>query len=101
MIGLISGFFTYRNYMNHKKKDKIDIYYGKLDKIRHNISSASQAQLKEWLIEIRTLESETIELLIKEKLSANDSYLVFMRLVDLTRRELKDALNEFDSKRIS
>ena len=101
MIGLISGFFTYRNYMNHKKKDKIDIYYGKLDKIRHNISSASQAQLKEWLIEIRTLESETIELLIKEKLSANDSYLVFMRLVDLTRRELKDALNELDSKGIS
>lgn len=100
LIGLISGLFTYTNYNKHKKKDKIDVYYEKLDRIRHGIASASQAQIKDWIHEIRELESETIQLLVEEKLSANDSYLVFMRLVELIRRELNLKLTDLDEQQV-
>ena len=78
----------------------ISLPYEKLDRIRHGLASASQAQIKDWLHEIRELESETIQLLVEEKLSANDSYLVFMQLVELIRRELNLKLTDLDEQQV-
>lgn len=90
LIAAMSGLFTLFNYREQKKKDIIDKYYAKLISIRHSISHfETQGEIDDQLLGIKHMQNETIDLVIEEKLSANESYLVFMKLVDIVVTELK------------
>jgi len=94
-IAVISGTYTLRNYRNIRKKDNIDIYYAKLEEIRIQIpDSNNRQQIINWQNEIRGLESETINLLINEKLNANESYIVYMNMMKQIKKELEQTLDK-------
>ena len=91
LIGSMSGLYTVLNYRAIKKKNIIDKYYAHLIDIRERIDEqVSGEDIDEELSKIKDRQNETIALVIDEKLSANESYLVYMRLVDLVSKELKE-----------
>jgi len=95
LLAMISGVFTWRNYNNHRKKDNIDVYYQKLENIRQQIPRAIKVEeIEGWEEEIRSLESETINMVIEEKLNANESYIVYMNMISVIREELKAAFKK-------
>lgn len=89
LIAFMSGIFTLYNYRQLRKKDIIDTYYRQLIGIRNKMDSYDTSeQIKDRLDYIKSLQSETIDLVIREKLSANESYLVYMKLAQMIRQEL-------------
>ena len=93
ILAIVSGILTLRNYRKARKKDNIDVYYKKLEEIRQQIpSTTNSSHIKNWQNEIRSLESETVNLIIDEKLGANESYIVYMNMVSLVKKELEQAL---------
>jgi len=87
----MSGIFTLYNYRQLRKKDIIDTYYQQLIDIRNQMDSyISQEQIVERINYIKLLQNETMDLVIREKLSANESYLVYMKLAEMVSRELAE-----------
>ena len=93
LVAVMSSLYTYLNFRAIRKKNIIDLYFAKLIDIRTKINDLdSIEEVEQYLLQIKLMLNETIDLVIKEKLSANESYLVFMRLGDLVTAELKEKL---------
>ena len=96
LIALMSGIFTLYNYRQLRKKDIIDTYYQQLLDIRNQMDSyLTPEQINEKIIYIKHLQNETMDLVIREKLSANESYLVYMKLAEMVTQELVEKEKNF------
>ncbi|MCK5775636.1 MAG: TAXI family TRAP transporter solute-binding subunit, partial [Bacteroidales bacterium] len=80
LFGLITSI---GNWQKLRKKDRIDIYYQKvldLDKVINNTSSSEELiKIEKELLNIR---DEAFKLLINEKLSADESFNIFLRIME-------------------
>lgn len=77
-IVLIGGFVaTLRAAFKRRKKDRMDLYYKELLLIKENNADMTKAQKQE---QLDALQKKVFDLLIREKLSANNEFLIFMRL---------------------
>ena len=84
---LISAFLAFARWREHKKKDRVDVFYKRVFEVRDGMSNASQA---EKLALLNDIEREAFESLIKEKLSANESFRIFTDLLARTREEIRN-----------
>ena len=75
--------------MKQRKKDRMDEYYKDLLEIKETVSEADP---KEMRLKLRALQKTVFQLLIDEKLSANNEFLIFMMLWN----ELSDFLDKQD-----
>jgi TRAP-type uncharacterized transport system substrate-binding protein len=88
---LFGGISSLRNWQKMKKKDRIDIYYQKVidtDERILNVKNKSDLEIIEnHLFQIR---DEAFELLIEEKLIADESFNIFLRLLESSLRRIED-----------
>lgn len=84
---LISAFLAFARWRDHRKKDRVDVFYRRVFEVRDGMSDASAAQKLDKLNEI---EREAFESLIHEKLSANESFRIFTDLLARTRQEIRE-----------
>lgn len=88
-VALISGSFALYRWNQQRKKDTIDKYYSKILKVRMDINDTmTETERQEAISFIRSLEQEAFELLIDEKVAADDSFRIFITLSNDTLREL-------------
>lgn len=73
--------------VQQRKKDRMDKYYHELLVIKENISDYSLEELRQ---KLTSMQKVVFDLLIREKLSANNEFVIFMMLWDELHHELVD-----------
>ena len=80
---LFGAFTSFSNWQKQRKKDRIDIYYQKVISLDRNIINAkTESDLHNIEIELFAIRDEAFDLLIKEKLSADESFNIFLRVIE-------------------
>ena len=84
---LISAFLAFARWREQKKKDRVDVFYERVFEIR---DGTSHLDAEERLNILNTIEREAFQSLIKEKLSANESFRIFTDLLAQTRDDIRN-----------
>ena len=81
LVALASTLYTIRKWQLQKKKNKIDVYYHRLISIRRKAQIAENTEaLLALKMELQATQEETIDLVTREKLMADDSFVIFLNL---------------------
>jgi hypothetical protein len=81
VIGLISGGYAAVQIYNRRRKNRIDGFYRDVMAIRDSISERSSAAERAAAVErVRELQNEAFDLLMREKLAADESFRIFVTL---------------------
>ena len=89
LVTLASLGYTLRKWQQQKKKDKIDVYYQRLIAIRRKVQVAESTEgLLALKVELQTTQEETIDLVTREKLLADDSFVIFLNLSKIVSEEI-------------
>ncbi len=81
VIGLISGSYAAIQIYNRRRKNRIDGFYTDVMAIRDSIDERSSAAEKAAAVErVRELQNRAFEMLINEKLAADESFRIFVTL---------------------
>ena len=86
VVMLLTGVVGFNRWRARRKKDNIDTFYTRVFSIRERVDIEDTAEL---LLELKALEKEAFELLIAEKLAADDSFRIFADLLSDSRAMLK------------
>ena len=99
IIALWSGIVSLTKWQAQKKKDKIDEFYEDLMKIKNAIPSLKT--VSDGLQKIRRVQAaqnKAFEMLIAEKLVANDSFRIYMELSKETITDLRSRMRVLKAK---
>jgi hypothetical protein len=90
LIAFASAAFSLTQWQQQRKKNKIDVYYHKLLLLRAKVKEANGPdELGALTTELHSIQEETIGLVTREKLLANDSYLIFLKLSRIVDDEIE------------
>ena len=90
VIGLISGGYAVIQIYNRRRKNRIDGFYRDVMAIRDSISERSSAADRAAAVErVQALQNEAFELLMREKLAADESFRIFVTLSNDIVAQLK------------
>jgi TRAP-type uncharacterized transport system substrate-binding protein len=85
--------YSFRQWRNARKKNKIDIFYGKLMDIRSQIFSIHRSdEVHQYMAQLKSIQEETMQLVMKEKLNADESFLIFLSVSKIIHDDLKEKL---------
>jgi TRAP-type uncharacterized transport system substrate-binding protein len=88
-VALASSLYTFSQWQKTRKKNKIDIYYKELLRLRGQVPAANSIEDIKALEEtIKTTQEETIDLVVKEKLMADESFSIFLNLSKIIMDEI-------------
>jgi hypothetical protein len=92
VIGLISAAFAIAKMIKVRRKNRIDVYYAKVMEIRRRSKNAATAEDRAAAVaELRNLQETAFAQLIDEKLSANESFRIFITMSN-------DLINELSAE---
>jgi TRAP-type uncharacterized transport system substrate-binding protein len=81
VIGLISGGYAVIQIYHRRRKNRIDRFYTDVMAVRDSISDRSSAAERAVAVErVRALQNEAFDMLIREKLAADESFRIFVTL---------------------
>jgi TRAP-type uncharacterized transport system substrate-binding protein len=90
LIALISAMFAGVRIFHMRRKNRIDVFYTETMAIRQSISGSATSDERTTAIQkIRELQTKAFEMLVDEKLSADESFSIFVSLSN-------DVLHELD-----
>jgi len=90
VIGLISGGYAVIQIYNRRRKNRIDGFYTDVMEIRDSINERSSENEKAAAVEkVRELQNEAFDMLVREKLAADDSFRIFITLSNDIIAELR------------
>lgn len=90
VIGLVSGTYAVIQIYNRRRKNRIDGFYKDVMAVRDSISERSSAADKAAAVErVRALQNEAFDMLIREKLAADESFRIFVTLSNDIVAQLK------------
>jgi TRAP-type uncharacterized transport system substrate-binding protein len=90
VIGLVSGTYAVIQIYNRRRKNRIDGFYADVMAIRDSINERSSVTEKEAAIEqVKELQNRAFEMLISEKLAADESFRIFVTLSNDIIAQLK------------
>ncbi len=79
VIALISALLSLAKWRNQAKKDRIDVFYEKIMEIKIGIPKLrSSREVRSKIIELQNEQDKAFQLLIDEKLQANESFRIYM-----------------------
>ncbi|NOS92227.1 MAG: hypothetical protein HOP30_09920 [Cyclobacteriaceae bacterium] len=94
-VALASSLYTFTQWQKTRKKNKIDVYYQKLLYHRVQIKAANSIKTLSDLEEIiKSIQEETINLVVREKLLADESFSIFLHLSKIILEEIYFKKNE-------
>lgn len=92
LIGGLSGGFAILRIYQIRRKNRIDVFYTDVLAIRNAVEgSTDMAVRKKAIAEVRALQNTAFEMLVAEKLAADESFRIFVTLSDGLVRELREA----------
>ncbi len=95
LVGLTASL---RATINQRKKDRMDEYYKDLLDLKDKIESMDHAVVK---MKLLYLQRKVFDMLIKEKLSANNEFLIFMMLWQELEAKLDDQFTGTDHQLVT
>ena len=91
-VALLSAAIAAVRIYNIRRKNRIDRFYSAAINLRKSINDHTPAEERRNAItRIRELETEAFELLVDEKLAADESFRIFITLSNDIVNELKDS----------
>jgi TRAP-type uncharacterized transport system substrate-binding protein len=98
-VALASSIYTITQWREKRRKNKIDIYYSKLLGYRKQIGENLKIeQLQQIEIELKLLLETTLDLVAREKIAADESFLIFLDVSKIVMKEVEDKINRFSFK---
>lgn len=89
LIALISAVFAGVRIFHMRRKNRIDVFYTETMAIRQSISGSTTSDERATAIQkIRELQTKAFEMLVDEKLSADESFRIFVSLSNDVLHEL-------------
>lgn len=83
VIGLVSGSYAVVQIYNRRRKNRIDRFYKEVMAVRDSVSERSSAVERAAAVrQVRALQNEAFDMLISEKLAADESFRIFITLSD-------------------
>lgn len=77
-VALASSIYTITQWREKRRKNKIDVYYSKLLTYRKQVNEATKIeQLQKIEAELNLLLETTLDLVAREKIAADESFLIF------------------------
>ncbi len=73
-----------------RRKDRIDEFYARIIAIRDSIPQQDTVDVAAIRRQVRGLQDEALQMLIEEKLAADESFRIFMSLSNDLLDELRD-----------
>jgi len=102
ILALITAVLSVSRWQNQRKKDRVDVFYAALMNIKNKLAGASTIHQGLGLIkEIKNAEKRAFQMLIDEKLVANESFRIYMELSKDTIEEVKLRLKQIQLKQKS
>lgn len=90
LVALASSLFTIAKWQQNKKKNKVDVYYQKLITIHKQArESTSFLDLDRLKMQLQAMQEETVDLVAREKLAADESFLIYLNLFKIVDDELR------------
>lgn len=81
MVALASALFAGIRFYQRKRKNRIDRYYAATIEIRKSLKGISTEDERQTAAtQVRALQDEAFDLLVNEKLAADESFMIFMTL---------------------
>ena len=91
MVGLVSGLFAIVKIYRIRRKNRLDEFLVQVIDIRNSLRPDSSADERAAaMASIRTLQDRAFELLVDEKLAADDSFRIFTELSNNTIERIKE-----------
>lgn len=95
LVALASSLYTIAQWQRKSKKNKIDVYYHKLIAIRKHVQeSTSYQNLDELKAQLQAMQEETVDLVTREKLFADESFLIYLNLSKIVEDEIRLRLSK-------
>lgn len=97
LLTIISAVVSFTRWNNLRKKNRIDIFYTELMDIKSSITTTNNLDEGFKLINrIKQNQSKAFDMLIDEKLLANESFKIFMDLSKETMNEVKNRIRQIN-----
>ncbi len=89
LIATVSGLFAAVNIYRIRRKNRIDVFYSEVYELRNKIdASSSSAEKQEAIDKLRALQKKAFDMLVNEKLAADESFRIFITLSNDAIRDL-------------
>ena len=89
LVGVFSAIFAGMRIYGMRRKNRIDTFYSDVIAIRNLISESTTADdRREYSDKLRALQTVAFELLVDEKLAADESFRIFITLSNDVLRQL-------------
>ena len=91
IVALGSAAFAMARIFRMRRKNRIDIFYSQTIALRRSVTSSTGAEeLARVIKEVRALQNTAFDLLVDEKLAADESFRIFITLSNDVLRQLGD-----------
>jgi len=95
IVALGSALFATVRIFRMRRKNRIDEFYAKTIALRRSVSDSTEAEELQRIIgEVRNLQTTAFDLLVDEKLAADESFRIFITLSNDVLRQLGDTSAE-------
>jgi hypothetical protein len=92
IIGLISGTYAAAQIFQRRRKNRIDVFYTDVIAVRDSVTASSSADDRIAATEkVRALQNSAFEMLVDEKVAADESFRIFITLSNDIIAELGNA----------
>ena len=99
IIAFSSGLISIGRWKNRVKKNRVDVFYKELLRIKADLDTLREVSAAEkTLLKIKRVERKAFDMLINEKVEANESFRIYMDLSARTAKEVETKIGELESK---
>lgn len=89
MIAVVSGLYAAVNIYRIRRKNRIDVFYSEVFELRKAIEiPLNKAEKEEVVTKLRALQKRAFDMLVEEKLAADESFRIFITLSNDAIRDL-------------
>lgn len=88
---LASGLHGIKKWIDQRRKNRVDVYYGRVQQILDSIGHQRVSDFGAALLDLEKIESTTCQELIEERLDADHSFVILQNMISRCRAEIERA----------
>ena len=97
-LAILGGGAYFLQWRKQRKKNRIDVFYEKIINIQNKVQNfQTRDQCFEAIEDLKNLRADAFQQLIKEKLSADESFRIFITFLQDTKTEIEQHLQKIGS----